>query len=231
MNWVLISVLGILLLNIFEGYRKGFLRIVFSLVSWVVVLIFVTWTTPYIGNYLTNNTKLYERIENHFEEKVRDNAQQQTQETIGETDALADLGINLPDNVINNLIGKTTNAADEWLEESGTYTQMAGAMTKFVIEGISFFIALIGAALAVHIIASMLGIVSKIPILKGVNRFLGLFAGAVYGFVIVWIVFYIIALCSSSELGMLLVSYIRENGFLKFLYENNLVLTIILYCF
>lgn len=42
MNWVLLLVLLILGYNIIRGYRKGFLRIVYSLVSWVIVLTFVT---------------------------------------------------------------------------------------------------------------------------------------------------------------------------------------------
>ena len=47
MNWVLLLVLLILGYNIIRGYRKGFLRIVYSLVSWVIVLTFVTVATPY----------------------------------------------------------------------------------------------------------------------------------------------------------------------------------------
>ena len=52
MNWVLLLVLLILGYNIIRGYRKGFLRIVYSLVSWVIVLTFVTVATPYINTCL-----------------------------------------------------------------------------------------------------------------------------------------------------------------------------------
>ena len=58
MNWVLLLVLLILGYNIIRGYRKGFLRIVYSLVSWVIVLTFVTVTTPYINTYLMEYTTL-----------------------------------------------------------------------------------------------------------------------------------------------------------------------------
>ena len=62
MNWVLLLVLLILGYNIIRGYRKGFLRIVYSLVSWVIVLTFVTVATPYINTYLMEHTTLYEKI-------------------------------------------------------------------------------------------------------------------------------------------------------------------------
>lgn len=46
MNWVLMLVLLVLVCCAIYGYTKGFLRIVFSLVAWVIVLVFVSWSTP-----------------------------------------------------------------------------------------------------------------------------------------------------------------------------------------
>lgn len=40
MNWVLMLVLLVLVCCAIYGYTKGFLRIVFSLVAWVIVLVF-----------------------------------------------------------------------------------------------------------------------------------------------------------------------------------------------
>ena len=71
MNWVLLLVLLILGYNIIRGYRKGFLRIVYSLVSWVIVLTFVTVTTPYINTYLMEYTTLYEQIEKQCSEQIK----------------------------------------------------------------------------------------------------------------------------------------------------------------
>ena len=71
MNWVLLLVLLILGYNIIRGYRKGFLRIVYSLVSWVIVLTFVTVATPYINTYLMEHTTLYEKIEQQCSEQIK----------------------------------------------------------------------------------------------------------------------------------------------------------------
>lgn len=230
MNWVLILVLLILLYNIMRGYRKGFLRIVYAMVSWIVVLLFVMWSKPYINSFLLEHTALYEKIEAHCEEKVRENAEKKAEEGMSNQNSeLARLGINLPDAAINNIIEKASGATTDFLESSGVYTELAKALANFVVEGIAFFIALIGAGIVVHIISGILGIVSQIPILKGVNRFCGIFAGGIYGLLLVWLAFYIIALCSTSEIGSVMISYIYESDFLKFLYENNIVLTIILY--
>lgn len=230
MNWVLILVLLILLYHIIHGYHKGFLRIVYSLAAWIVVLAFVIWSKPYINNFFMEHTTLNEKMEGHFEEKIRENAEGKTEEEmISQGDALTALGIHLPDAAMERLVEMTTKAADELLESSGVYAQMAKGMANFIVEGISFIIALIGAWFVVHIISQILGIVSKIPVLKGVNRFFGLFAGGFYGLILVWVAFYIVAICSTSEMGTVIISYIHESEFLEFLYENNLVLTIILH--
>ena len=78
----------------------------------------------------------------------------------------------------------------------------------------------------VHVISALLGIVSHIPILKGVNRFTGMLAGLMEGLLIVWIAFYIVALCSTGETGRVIVSYINQSAFLKELYENNILLSL-----
>ena len=101
-------------------------------------------------------------------------------------------------------------------------------MTGFVIQGVAFFISMIVVWIVVHLISQLLGIVSRIPILKGINRFLGLFAGGIYGLILVWIAFYIVALTSTSGSGRVLVSYIYDSAFLKMLYENNPVLAFLL---
>lgn len=230
MNWVFILVLLVLILSILQGYHKGLLRIIYSLVSWIIILVFVTWATPYINSYLTEHTPIYEKVESHFEEMVRQSAKEQTDEKLdGTTSQLMNLGLKLPGSALNDILEKTSGMADEFMEANGIYGQIAGALAGFVVEGIAFFIALVISWILVHTISSVLGIVSRIPILSGLNRFLGLFAGGIYGLVLVWIAFYIIALTSTSESGQVLVHYIYENPFLKMLYENNAVLTLIIH--
>lgn len=243
MNWVLLLVIIVLAGTIINGYCKGFLRIIYSLVAWIVVLAFVLWSVPYIENYLINDTGIYEKIEQHCEEKLREKSEEQVQNTVENTgtqitaevsdnsDAtqkgIKELGIALPEAVLSEIAEKTADATEELLENSGFYTAVSQSMADFIIQGIAFFIALLAGVFVAVMLSGLLGIVSKIPILSGVNRILGLFAGALNGMLLIWIAFYFIAVCSSSEIGTALVSYIYESSFLTTIYENNLVLTII----
>lgn len=230
MNWVLIIVLLVLLLFIIRGYQKGLLRVVYSLVSWIIVLALVTWSTPFISNYLINHTEIYMTIEQRCEETLRQSSKDQEKiEKDATSQDLAALGINLPAPVLENLMQKTADRADEFLDESGIYTQIAQELASLVVDGIASFLALLFAWLVVHLISQILGIVSGIPVLRGVNKYMGLFAGGVYGLLLIWTAFYIVALCAGSELGGTIVSKIYESTFLTMLYENNLILTILCY--
>lgn len=239
MNWVLIIVLLTLAFGILHGYHKGFLRIAYSLVAWLIALAFVSWVTPYVNQFLLDNTGIYEQVEVYCEEWVRESAAEQIETETGQAASeagigrqeLADLGIKLPDTLLDEILDKTSGAADEFLEQTGVYTQIARGLAGFVVQGIAFVAALVLAGLMLGIIQELLGVVSRIPVLKGVNRLLGTFAGAIQALLIIWTVFYIIALCSAGDTGRVLIAYIYESPFLTFLYENNLVLTIILSIF
>lgn len=239
MNWVLIAVLLVLVISAIVGYSKGMLRIAYSMIAWMLVLAFVSWATPHINRYLLENTLIYEKIESRCEETIRLSADEQMAQAgqeksdeltaqIGADKGLENLGISVPESVVEGILEKTSGAAGELLEESGVYAAVAEGLADFVLEGISFIMALAAAWVLVHIISQLLGVVSHIPIIKGVNRTLGLFVGALYGLLLVWLIFYVVALSSTGETGQIIVSYIYADPFLTFLYENNLVLTLIL---
>ena len=229
MNWVLIMVLLILAVSAIIGYSKGLLRIAYSLAAWVIVLMFVAWATPHINRFLTENTMMDEKLTVYCEETMRDLSEEQMQETQSEKEAeLAGLSVQLPGSALEVILQKTEDAAGELLEESGAYSKVAEGMAGFLMNGISFLIALVTIWVLVQLLSQIIGIASKIPVIKGVNRFLGLFAGGLYGLTIVWLGFYMAALGSTGQIGSAIVSYIYESPFLTYLYENNLVLTLIL---
>ncbi len=229
MNWVLIIVLFVLAASAILGYYKGVLRIAYSLAAWVIVLVFVTWATPYIDRILTENTSIDEKLLSYCEETLRQTADTQTDTGNVENESdLAELGVQLPGTVLDGILQKADDTADEFLEESGAYEKMAQGLAGFLMSGISFIIALVISWLIVGMLSQAIGIASKIPVIKGVNQLLGFLAGGIYGLILVWIGFYLVALTSAGETGRTIVSYIYQSPLLTYLYENNLVLTLIL---
>ena len=58
MNWLLIIVILIIAWNIAIGYNRGFLRIIYSLLAWVLVVGISTAATPYVKEALQQNTDI-----------------------------------------------------------------------------------------------------------------------------------------------------------------------------
>ena len=52
MNWLLILVVLLVAGNIVWGFFRGFLRVVYSMAAWILILVFVTFATPYVADWM-----------------------------------------------------------------------------------------------------------------------------------------------------------------------------------
>ena len=80
MNWLLIIIVLLLALCVVNGYRKGFLRMMYSMVSWVIMFALVTWATPYINTFLMDNTSIYQTIAVYCEQQIREKTEKQIEQ-------------------------------------------------------------------------------------------------------------------------------------------------------
>lgn len=56
MNWLLILVVLLVAGNIVWGFFRGFLRVVYSMAAWILILVFVTFATPYVADWMTEHS-------------------------------------------------------------------------------------------------------------------------------------------------------------------------------
>lgn len=77
--------------------------------------------------------------------------------------------------------------------------------------------------LAFRWVIKVLRLLTRLPLVKGVNKLLGLVLGCIEGFLLVWLFLYIIQVRQGMLFGLDISVQIEKSGFLKFLYENNLV--------
>lgn len=238
MNWLLIIVILVLAGNIVWGLFRGFLRVIYSMLAWIAILVFVTWATPYVANVLTEKTNIDNRIESNLDEKLHElvigdtNGQKEDREPDTQNPGQGkknyrDLQMKLPDAVTNKLFD-TNKIADQILEGSGAYDVVAGRATDLVMRVISFVLVLLITVISFHLLSVVLKVVEKLPLIGGINRLLGLFAGLVKGILIIWLAFAIIAMAGTTDIGIALISYIYESPLLIWAYENNFVLTLLM---
>lgn len=233
MNWVLILVIAILAGYTLTGYAKGFLKIVYSLISWVVILVFVSIATPHIHDYLKNNTDIYNKVVAYCEEAIREKAEQEIEESDGDMPALTEnelfaaIAEKLPEDLLQNIKEQAEELTGDLMENYGLYEKTAVTMADLVLKGISTLAAMLAGAILSAFISVILGFIAKLPLIGFANRILGLAAGAANGLLIVWLAFYLVAVLCTTQLGGEVITHINANEFLTYLYENNPILSIL----
>lgn len=223
LNLLLIVVLIIMALFTLWGYWRGFIRVAFSLVALVVMVLLVSWLSPYMNSFLREHTPLQEQISQRCAELVREIAQEQVQGEAREQLAAAERqgGIQLPAQWREQLAEKTAGALDRALEDTGMYQEVGTYLGDLILSGISFVVTFTLVGIILKIAIHLLDIVAKLPVLKGINRILGAAAGLAEGLLAVWALLFIITLACTSQWGQQAMASIQESRLLTFLYQHN----------
>lgn len=224
MNWLLIVVLVIFAVFVIRGWRKGLLRLLFSLVSVIVLIAVMAYATPHVSEFIKDHTGIYTTIEEKCTEQIQMNMESGMENSVGtvsEQSAVA--GISLPEQVTSYIIENGESA----IENTGIYQTLGSRAADMVLAGIAFFVTLILAIVVLKIVDRLLGIANHIPVIKGINRTLGLAGGAVEAFIIVSLIFMFIALIAGTDAGGTLTESIDDSAFLSYLYYQNPLLSIV----
>lgn len=222
MNWLLIAVSVILLGNAIIGMKVGFIKTVFSLVSLILALFLTIWISPLVKDTMRDNEKLYQGIANKiekmlpFEDKV---AHKEEPELIE--------GLSIPKSVKEGLL--KNNTAEKYKEFAITSFKqyVSKYLTEVTINALSFIATFTVILIALWVIFLALNLISKLPLLKQLNKTAGLLAGLVHGLILVWLFFLLLTVFSTTEFGQSTMKLVAENELLSIIYNNNILLKFI----
>ena len=213
-NRLLAVVVLLFAVFIFNGYRKGFLRIIISFAGTVVIIIAVAFISPKISRYVRENTDLYEhtreKVINVFMEKISSEDEEENM-----------VSLDLPDIMMKDIIEKNASEMFQALLATVIRDYISGYLAGIIINAGSFVCAYITLSIALWILLKTSDVITKIPIVKGVNRLLGMTVGFCEAVIIVWIVFLVIIMFLGNDLGSVLLKDIKDSRILSFLFNNN----------
>jgi hypothetical protein len=195
--------------------------VAYSLVAWVILLAAVSWVTPYVSEFVVNSTEIDTSIQQGITTKL--------QEVVAD----ADVEIKLPEVISTNILGIEASMdgdvlIDQALQESGAYEEVSLKLTMLVINAACFIVVFIVTKIILTIIEKILGFIHKLPLIGDADALLGVIAGAIKALVITWVVMAVVALLSTTEYGGIIVAMIYESIPLAWLYENNLILNLMI---
>ena len=226
MNLLTIIILLVLLVFAINGYMRGFARTLTSLLFFVFSGVLVYYSTPYVNDFLKTQTPVYSFVESKLDKETQKFAQQSDVPRKDQNKIIKSLPIpkelqtQLLDN--NNSYTYANMAVQTFSEYISTY------LADMILNMLTYFISFNLVSIALHAVARALRIMTRLPILRGVNRMCGGALGFVKGICIVWLFFLVVAICSNTEIGSQLLSMIKESPILTFFYESNVFLRYIL---
>lgn len=235
MNLLTIIVLIIFALCMLRGYRKGFVKSLASMVSLIASLILVSFVSPYVTEFLANETQLYQVVEKKCQEtfsidasalKNAENDKNTETESVQDKTVQEQLIETLPiPTVLKNML-EENNTQEKYKElaVSSFNEYVPKFMTELFVNIISFIITWVVVIAAVWIAVRALDIVASLPLIRGINQILGIGLGVVQATIIVWIGMLVLTIFSNSDVGKQLMTMISESEFLTALYQSNLIL-------
>lgn len=134
----------------------------------------------------------------------------------------------LPD-VFKELLLSNNNSAVYQKLGASTFGEYIGKYFSHLFIGIcSFFLTFIVATLVIRAIVFALDIITTLPGLGLINRMVGVVLGAGVSLIVVDVIFVVITLFYMSSCGSMLLDMIAQNEFLTLLYDNNIIMNMMM---
>ena len=208
---LLIGVILFLAVMAAYGYKRGFVRIVLSMLAMIVTIILASVLTIPVSGFI-KETSVGEGIRASVEEMV---------EGADIIDAESINNLDLPKTMLEPI----AEGAESTQQAIGTY--VADALTDTIINSLTFLILVIVIYIILKIVIAALDVVTKLPVLNSINKGAGAVIGLVQGLLFVWVGCLVLAACSDKPWAQEAFRQINDNELLSFIYNNNMIIWII----
>lgn len=218
MNILLIIILAAFAICVFGGYRKGFLKTAFSLLSWVIVLVLCNYATPIVTNALIENTPIDEAFQTTVDAKIGEIIT----ETL-ETSGAAELEAALPAELKTALLGEN-GSLQEAVANGALDTT---ALVNGVVNIFGFMVTVVVLQIVMSLVQLVLTIVGKLPLIGPLDKLLGLVCGAGEGLILCWLLLAAVSVSALTGVNTEWAAYISQSEMLTWLQNNNVLLNFI----
>ena len=226
-HWLEIAAAVYLLAMVLYGHYKGFIRRAVSAVAMIITLVAVNVAMPYVTDWLKNDTPVYEAMKDKMAE------------SIGIDIVMEEMGLSgkIPKEDEWTIIEKlpvpeqmkrllTENNNTEVYKQIGVQyfrDYVAGYLADMVLKAAVFLIMFLGGYILLHVLATWLDLIAKLPILSGMNQIAGAILGGVQALIFIWIVCLLLTALSGTGIGKAALAQIEVSKWLSWIYDHNLL--------
>ena len=199
-----VGVIGIIVLSTFIGYKQGLVKSAIKILSFFIAIIVALALYKPVSRVIINKTPIYNNIKGAMVEKIKPEGIEVDEE------------IDIQDNAGALILNSATN----------TIEGVAGDFATKLIEIVVLLLLFIIVKIALKFASMLTDIITKLPLIKQVNKLGGTAYGIVKGIIIIYtilaVVYLVVPLINDT-----VTKGINNSIITKELYNNNLILNII----
>lgn len=224
-TWLGLAVLVLLIFSMADGYRRGFVKEVVSVLLVLVSVVLVWLINPYVNEFIRENTSAYEKIQavsESFVDSLVDGTENMGEE---EQNALIS-SMDLPELLQNGITENNTASVYQYLAVNTFAGYISGYLANIAVNCLSFLISYILSSVLIHVLAYGLDLLAKLPVLRGINKIAGALVGGGKCVIFVWVGMLVLTILCNTEVGQKGLGLIRGDSILNFLYGKNIFIRI-----
>lgn len=211
-----------LLAMILYGHHRGFLRIAVSMFALIATLIIVRMSTPYVTNFLMQNTDIHAAVERGIMGLAGAEGVAETEVQLPSGQRMLIEHLNLPEQMKEALIENNNNEVYRLLGVDAFMDYIGAYLTNMVLNVVCSVVLFLLVYIGIRLIMSWLDLLARLPILSGMNQIAGAVLGGVQGLLVIWCLCLAVTICSATEWGRVVMTQIESTPWLLFLYKNNI---------
>ena len=210
-------IVAILAICIFFGYKNGLTKSLIKILSFVIAVIVAAIFFKPVSNYIIENTE----IDNNIRQAVIDTISHDVEEDgkVKEDSNLPRAMVDYINNSVKTAVNETKNTVVNTVADNIAVTaiNVGTAVGIFII-----------ARIILLVISALSNILTDLPIIKQFDKTGGILYGLIKALLIIFIVFAVISLISPAIEKTGIIEAINKSFIGSFLYDNNLLLKIVL---
>ncbi|MCI8341885.1 MAG: CvpA family protein [Firmicutes bacterium] len=225
-----IDIAVILLIGLFAvaGIYKGFINTCFGFLPMAASLFAANKLYPAVSKFL-RGTSFYMKLAEKVSESLDISGAVENIARQGETNIIESL--NLPEFFKNSIIENNNPVVYDILGAGNLQEYIAKFVANICINVISIIAVYLAVYFAVKVLLSALNLVASLPGISFLNKSGGAAVGMIEGIIVTWIMGIVVVFFYSNANFHGFFESLEKSTVAKFLYENNLLLFMILKIF
>lgn len=211
-------ILGILVLCIALGYRKGLTGSLLKIISFVLAIVIAFILFKPVSNFIIEKTNWDENLEQGIRDTILNNDKQE--EVAAQED-----NQNMPSVMLEYINSAVENAGNEAKEAVVDATARQVAI-MIINAGVWFALFLIARIILIFV-KGLTKIITNLPIIKQFDKLGGIIYGLVEAFIVIYALLAVLSFISPVVSGTGILDAVQKSFIGSVMYNNNLLLKLI----